>query len=222
MPTTSSKSKSTSIFIFLIPIVFILGLGAGYLIWGNRAAADTQNSSYILNLADDDASIGPADAPITIVEFSDYQCPYCKKWYDDVFSRLLSDYPNQIRFVYRDFPLYQIHPGAEPAAEAAECAGDQNAYWQYHNALFSNKYDLTSDGFIQYATELGLDTNSFASCMSSATHQSEVIKDLQDAINIGVQSTPTFFSNGFQVVGAQPYETFKNIIDQLLAGGNSQ
>jgi protein-disulfide isomerase len=215
------KTSTSPILILLIPLVFILGLGAGYLIWGSHAGASV-NSGFVLNLAEDDPSIGPANAPVTIVEFSDYQCPYCKNWYDETFNRLLTEYAGKIRFVYRDFPLYSIHPGAEPAAEAADCAQDQNAYWKYHDALFSGKYDLTSEGFQKYAAELGLDTNAFANCLSSQKYRNEVSKDSQDGASFGVTGTPTFFINGFQLVGAQPYEAFKQVIDQILAGENTK
>ncbi len=217
----ASKKSTSPILILLIPIVFLLGIGAGYLIWGSRTAGEV-NSGYVFNPAGDSPSIGPAEAPVTIVEFGDYQCPFCTKWHNEVYKQLLAEYPGKIRFVYRNFPLYSIHPGAEPAAEAAACAGDQNAFWRYHELLFTDKYDLSSQGLQQYAFDLKLDMNAFSNCLTSHRYQNAVMKDYQEAANIGVQSTPTFFINGFQLVGAQPYEAFKSVIDQILVSGNSK
>ena len=214
----------------LLPVVFVLGIVAGYLLWGRTppatATADSpatlatptvQVRRYDVSV-DDDPFIGPEDAPITIIEFSDYQCPYCKKWHDEVLDRMLANYPGQIRFVYRDFPLISIHPGAAPAAEAADCAGEQGSYWPFYQALFSMKYDLTTEAYQQYAAELGLDTQAFAECLADRRYESEVMGDYDYAVNLGISSTPTFFINGIPIVGAQPYEVFKQLIDKELAG----
>jgi protein-disulfide isomerase len=222
MSKTPARKKSnfdiTSIAVLFLPVAFLLGIGAGYLLWGQSSGSAGNAAGATFNPVGDDPALGPENAPVTIVEFSDYQCPYCKVWHEEVYHQLLSEYGDKVRFVYRDFPLTQIHPGAEPAAEAADCANDQNKYWEYHDAIFSGNYDLTRDGFIKIASDLGLDTNSFATCIDSGKYASEVQSDLEDGSSIGVQSTPTFFINGFQVVGAQPYSTFKNVIDQILAG----
>jgi protein-disulfide isomerase len=130
----------------------------------------------------------------------------------------MTDYKGKIRFIYRDFPLYSIHPQAQSAAEAADCAGEQGKYWQYHNALFSEKYSLGSDAYTRYAAEEGLNPEQFAQCMSDRRFKSEVDADFKYATTIGVSSTPTFFVNGLAVVGAQPYEVFKELIDKELAG----
>lgn len=217
MPTSSPRKRrqppdNTIIFIIALPIVFLLGLLVGYSIWG-RSAPDAQTT-----LAEaGDLVLGPEDAPITIIEYSDYQCPFCKRWHDQVFHQLMAAYPHQIRFVYRDFPLMSIHPGALPAAEAANCANEQDAYLDYHEALFSNQYDMDNAGLLQYATDLGLDTDAFRTCLSSQRYRQEVLADLQYGMSIGVQSTPTFLINSTVVVGAQPYEVFKQIIDAELA-----
>ena len=162
-------------------------------------------------------SIGPAYAPITIVEFSDYQCPFCKRWHDEVYQPLLNEYPGQIRLVYRHLPLISIHPDAFPAAEAAMCAGEQNAYWPFHEKLFSSDA-LGSNIYTQYAQDLGLDLNSFETCVAERTYQEAVQTDLDFAVDLGVRSTPTFFINGLAVVGAQPLDVFKQVIDKELAG----
>lgn len=210
-----------TIYSLLLLGIFALGVGSGYLIWGLAPATPATPTAQVGRYdvpVDDDPSLGPDNAPITIIEFSDYQCSYCKKWHDEVLDRLLANYPDQIRFVYRDFPLISIHPGAAPAAEAADCAGAQGAYWPFHKALFSMKYDLTTDAYQQYAAELGLDTQTFAKCLTDRRYESEVLGDYNYAVNLGVRSTPTFFINGIPLVGAQPYEVFKQVIDKELAG----
>jgi protein-disulfide isomerase len=209
-----------------LPMAFLLGLGMGWLTWGQGAAAPTVADNQVTIPADakrydvptdGDPSIGPENAPITLIEFSDYQCPYCVRWYDEVYSRLLNDYKDQIRFVYRDFPLNSIHPEAQSAAEAANCAGEQNFYWQYHDALFGAKNGLGSAAYTQYASDLGLNMDQFKKCVSERRYKVEVDADLQAASGLGVSSTPTFFLNGLAIVGAQPYEVFKQVIDKELA-----
>jgi protein-disulfide isomerase len=166
---------------------------------------------------DDDPVLGPEDAPITIIEFSDYECPYCKRWHDDSFERLIQAFPDEVRFVYRDFPLTNIHPNAAPAAEAANCAHEQGRFWDFHRKLFSTTL-LNNQVYLSYAEELGLDQAAFEECVSSRRYQDEVIADLEWAVNLGISSTPTFFINGIAIVGAQPFEVFYEVITKELAG----
>jgi len=215
------KRKSLSPFLHLfIPVAFILGLGSGYLLWGyttGPAVADTTGIQRVNVSTDGDPSIGPDNAPVTIVEFSDYQCPYCESWYQQTFNRLLAAYPDQIRFVYRDLPL-PMHPEALPAAEAAHCAGEQGAYWKFHDALFSGQYTLGRTAYEQYATGLGLDTAAFTACLDDHRYQDEVKVDTADAARLGLNGTPSFVINGRILIGALPFEDFKAIIDEELAG----
>jgi len=211
---------------FALPIVFVLGLGTGWLLWGGKAAgipgvgaADT--TRYDVAEAGNPA-IGPVDAPVTMIEFGDYQCAYCKRWYDAVTTPLMKDYAGKIRFVYRDLPLSAIHPDAQSAAEAADCAGEQGAYWKYHDALFGAKYGLGAQAYTQYATDLGLDVNAFNTCVTERRYQSEVDNDASVGMNLGLTGTPSFFINGLKVIGAQPYEVFKQIIDKELAAAASK
>jgi protein-disulfide isomerase len=232
----------TTLFTALIPLAFALGLLAGYLYWGRGpgasaaiaqavsataqavAAQQDQNAGQEQQITrydvplDDDPVLGPQDAAITIIEFSDYECPFCKKWHVETFSRLMETFPGQIRFVFRDFPLTNIHPNAQPAAEAANCAGEQGKYWEFNEKLFTGPLELSSTSYTQYASELGLDASAFEECASSGRHSEEVTADLEWAANLGVRSTPTFFINGIPLVGAQPYEVFKEVIEKELAG----
>ena len=221
-------------------LTFVAGLLIGYLVWGVGILSGLGNSTVAATQAQGPVaeapvvteepqytryeiptegfySRGPADAPITIVEFSDYQCPFCRRWHDEVAQALYAAYPNQIRLVYRNLPLTSIHPDALSAAEAALCAGDQNAYWEYHDKLFSGE-TLGKSTYMQYAQELNLDMTSFEACIDNRTHQAAVQVDSDFAVNLGVRSTPTFFINGLAVVGAQPLDVFKQVIDKELAG----
>lgn len=182
------------------------------------AVQDTADAPRYEVSVDDDPSLGAADAPIVLIEFSDYQCPYCKKWHDEVLPRLLETYGDQILYVYRDFPLSGLHPSASAAAEAANCAGAQDAYWQYHDALFSNQYGFSKDAFLSYARDLNLDMEAFTDCIENGTYQEEIAADYDAAAALGINSTPTFFINGLAVIGAQPYEVFAQIIDSELQG----
>jgi len=161
---------------------------------------------------------GPEDAPITIIEFSDYECPYCRKWHIEVWPRLQEAYPDQIRLVYRDFPLTNIHENATPAASAANCARDQDRFWEFNEMLFSMENALNRSGYQAYAEELALDMVAFTECLDSGRYNDEVMADFEFAANLGVNSTPTFFVNGIPVVGAQPFDKFSQLIDQELAG----
>jgi protein-disulfide isomerase len=166
---------------------------------------------------DDDPSIGPADAPVTIIEFSDFQCPYCARFQSDTLPQILSNYGDRVRFVYRDFPLTSLHANALKAAEASECADDQGAYWKYHDLLFQNQSALDDASLKNYAASLGLDTATFNQCLDSDKYLSEVQKDEQDGIAAGVQGTPSFFINGMPLTGAQPYSVFQAAIESALA-----
>jgi protein-disulfide isomerase len=162
--------------------------------------------------------LGSPDAPITIIEFSDYECPYCRRWHLEVFPLIREAYPDQVNFVFRDFPLTSIHPNAVPAGEAARCAGEQGMFWEFNEALFSMQYGLNLDAYNAYAEGFGLDMAAFKECLDSARHQKEVLADLKWATDLGVRSTPTFFLNGIALVGAQPFEFFQMVIEKELAG----
>lgn len=180
-------------------------------------------------------SIGPADAPITIVEFTDYQCPFCYRFYQQTYKNLLNAYPDKIRFVFRNFPL-SFHQNAFAAAEAALCAGDQNKYAEYHDALFDNYQLLNNEsGAVLEQTEynklaegLGLDVASFESCMTSRKYKTFIENDMKDSATLppeyvngqyeaAVGGTPTFFINGRRLGGAYPIQYFQQIIEEELA-----
>jgi len=162
-------------------------------------------------------SQGPEDAPILIIEFSDFECPFCTRWHEDVYQPLLEEYPDQIRLVYRNFPLVGLHANAYLAAEAAMCAGDQDNYWGYHEKLFQSELGLRESALHEYAAQLELDAETFSECLISGKYTAFIKQDIDYAMSIGVQSTPTFYVNGQLVVGAQPLPVFRSIIDAELA-----
>jgi protein-disulfide isomerase len=165
---------------------------------------------------DGDPQIGPNNAKVTIVEFSDFQCPYCQRFRNDTFDALFEAYGDDIRFVYRDFPLSSLHPQAQKAAEAAECANDQGKFWEMHDLLYENIAILSEDLYLELADELKLDTEQFADCLDSDKYADEVAADQQDGASYGVSGTPTFFINGWKLVGAQPFTAFEALIEQEL------
>ncbi len=235
--------KSTHFYAVLTVLAFAAGVILGYVVWGYNTEPPTiivqapqapptpQPRVYEIETAGF-PSQGPAGAPIVIVEFSDYQCPYCTKWYREVYRPLLAAYPGKIRFVYRNFPL-SFHQNAFPAAEAALCAGDQKAYWEYHNTLFDS-YSMLNDQagstldqetYNQFARDLGLDVTTFETCMTSHKYQQLIVDDINYANSLppdttgeaAVGGTPTFFVNGLRLGGAYPFEAFQQIIEAELA-----
>ena len=179
---------------------------------------------------DDDPFKGDPDAPVTVVEFSDFQCPFCSRFFTQTLPALQENYINtgKIKLVYRDFPLDSLHPNARPAHIAAECADEQGKFWEYHDVLFENQgqwsrlssADLSSQ-LNQYATSMGLNSASFDSCLSSPSMADEVNADFLQAASYGATGTPTFFigneKNGFiKLVGAQPFSAFQAAIDAQL------
>lgn len=159
---------------------------------------------------------GDPAAPVTIVEFSDFQCPYCRASFSIV-KQLLEKYAGKVKVAYRDFPLHQIHPQAHLAAEAARCAGEQGKFWEYHDLLFNNPDKLDQTGLIQQARELKLTQRQFETCLGSGKFKPAIDADARDAARAQVSGTPAFFVNGIMVTGAQPAPVFEKIIDAELA-----
>jgi protein-disulfide isomerase len=223
-PTVKAQKKGSWLYWLGGVLILVFGLGIGWMVWGPNIMGSAGQIKIDPNLqrytvpVDGYPSVGPVNAPITLVEFSDYQCQFCEQWYKNVYSRLMNDYKGKIRFVYRDFPLYAIHPEAQAAAEAADCAGEQNAYWYYHDALFNAQYGLGPAAYVKYALDIGLKPDQFTKCLSDRKYKANVEANVSFASSLGVSSTPTFFLNGMAIVGAQPYDVFQQIIDKELAG----
>jgi protein-disulfide isomerase len=158
---------------------------------------------------------GSAKAPVEVIEFSDFQCPFCLRA-DPTVQQVLKTYGDRIHFVYRHFPLPN-HPNARPAAEAAACANEQGKFWPYHDRLFANPTKLSAADLKQHAADLGLDTSQFDACVDSHKLKGEVDADVRDGEQAGVNGTPAFFINGRSISGAQPFDVFKKVIDEELA-----
>lgn len=157
---------------------------------------------------------GPANAPVTIVEFSDFECPYCGAA-EATLQQLASRYPTQIRFAYRDFPL-DFHPRALPSAEASRCALAQGKYWPYHDLLFANQQHLENSDLSKFAVQLDLDTQKFDECVAHSTYAADIQHDLDEGQKLGISGTPAFFVNGVALSGAVPLEEFADLINREL------
>ena len=191
----------------------------------------TEQPKLIMKIsADNDPVIGNPDAPITIIEFSDFQCPFCARFYTQTLPLIYEEYIDQgkVKLVFRDYPIQSIHPNAVPASVASECANEQGKFKDMHDMLFENQNQWsrqeTADAlslFSQYATEIQLEQETFDSCLTSGKYIEEIQKDLADGQNYGVSGTPGFFVGndqiGFvQIKGAQPFDSFKKVIDAQL------
>lgn len=171
-----------------------------------------------VEVAAEGPSRGPQDADVTIVEFSDFECPFCRSATETI-EQLLEHYGEEVRLVFRHFPL-PIHENAQRAAEAAVCANEGGKFWEYHDLLFLNQDALAQEDLIGYAKEVGLEEAAFVSCLESGKATTVVEKDVSDAESAGVSGTPSFFINGRPLSGALPYDTLRDAIDDELAWRN--
>ena len=168
-----------------------------------------------VNVGADDASVGPASAPVTIIEFSDFQCPFCQRVMPTL-KQIREKYGDRVRVVWKDFPLTSIHPQAFKAAEAGNCAREQGKFWEYHDQLFTHQEALQPEFLKKYAADAGLDAAKFNGCLDTAKYSDRVQEQMGIGTGLGVQSTPSLFINGRMVAGAQPLDVFVSIIDEEL------
>ncbi len=222
-------------FVFLGFLIFAIGqTGNHENTYGNVSNNTNQPpvkiGKEIAKLMDDDIKLGSDNAPVVVIEFSDYQCPFCRKFWLYSFSKMKTEYidTGKVQFVYRDFPLL-FHQGAEKGAQAVECADVQNKGWEMHDKIFAEQATIGSGTVIftvndlkQWATQLGLDREKFDSCLDSGEYANEINKDYNDGLAAGASGTPYFIlakrdgTNTVPLSGAQSYSTFKATIDQLL------
>ena len=186
---------------------------------GGAPQAPSAGITDMKALADDDPFLGEKDAPVTIIEFSDYECPFCERFYQQTLSQIESMYikTGKVKFVYRDFPL-GFHQQAEPAAIAANCAGEQEKYFEYHDIIFSNggAGGKSSADYKRWAQELSLNVAKWEACLSDPAQKQEIRKDLADGSAAGISGTPGFIINGKLISGAQPFSVFQQVIDAEL------
>ncbi|MCB0252809.1 MAG: thioredoxin domain-containing protein [Anaerolineae bacterium] len=192
---------------------------------GDDGTVAADNPVAVVAESSADRSKGSADAPITIIEYSDFQCPFCSRWVEQTYPSLLKDYveTGQVQLVFRDFPL-SFHPNADEAAVASHCAAEQDAYWAMHDALFAGQSswaDLPDaiPTFIGYAGDLGLDTGAFEECLASGKFDAAIQQDITEGQKAGITGTPSFLINDQLLIGAQPYQAFQDAIETVLAGG---
>lgn len=203
--------------IVLLYIAFSLPTGTTEVVVPSVDTGSTAgNDVDMADLIGGNAIIGDEDAPITIVEWSDYECPFCARFYNDAYQDIKENWidTGKAKLVFRDFPL-SFHANAQKAHEAAECAGDQDMYYDMHNLLFENGVSGGVASFKTYAADLGLDQATFDDCLDSGKHEAEVKKDMADGMKAGVQGTPGFIIEGQLISGAQPYAVFEQLLESL-------
>ncbi len=213
-------------FVFLALFVFSIFTG-GFSDFGSKDTAPTGNTIVnpptnqpkinMEDLMDDDPVKGDKNAPVTIIEFSDFECPFCGRFYTQTLSQIDEQYikTGKVKLVFRDFPL-SFHQYAQKSAEASECADDQGKFWEYHDLLFENQATLSFDNLKQWASDLNLDTAKFNDCLDSGKHEAEVKQDMKDGSAAGIRGTPGFVINGQLVSGAQPFSVFQQAIEAGL------
>lgn len=210
------------LFIGVALIILVFFGYVAFLIWQGDITTPTNFSNKAsVNaeklIGEGNPTLGSIDAPITIVEFADFECPYCRESYF-VIRSLLQDqeFANKIYFVYRHFPVATLHDHAIAAAEASMCANEQNKFWGYHDRLFQNQESLDIESLRRYALQSGLDITVFDKCVNERKYRSLVERDMADGLALGVQGTPTWFINGQKNVGAIPEDVFRKEITRLL------
>jgi len=230
---TLKKSSLWKISTFVLGVLLIISIVTGGFGFGKGNSGDTivndnpsnDNPSaptIVRASIDDDPVLGDKNAPLTIIEFSDYQCPFCGRFWSTTLPLLKKNFidTGKVKFVYRDFPLSSIHPFAQKAAEASECADEQGKFWEMHDKIFENQEAITIENLKSYASGLGLDTTKFNNCLDSGKYTKEIEKDFSDGNSYGVSGTPTFFigndKDGYKALGgAQPYQVFEQVLNSL-------
>lgn len=199
--------------------------GALIVVAGSVVVAAGQGGKFIS--VDDDPVLGDPKARVTIIEFADYQCPFCRSFWKDTLPRLKKEYVDtgKVKIVFRDFPQ-PGHPEATASAMAAECAEDQGQYWPYHDKIFREQDRRGREGEVvrfraadlkRWGADIGLEAAAFNECIDSGRHKDEVAKDYADAVGVGIQGTPVFFVNGRALFGAHPFATFQKVIEEELS-----
>ncbi|MCK6484344.1 MAG: DsbA family protein [Phycisphaerae bacterium] len=180
---------------------------------GNGNGVDVNE---ILRVKDDDHAKGAADAPITVIEYADFQCPVCRNFFLQTYPTIETEFinTNQVRWVFRHFPLRSIHPCAEASSRGSECAHDQGMFWEFHDRLFNSPNQLCNDDLKLHAQALGLDSATFDSCIDNRDKAARVQRDFDEGVLLGITGTPTFFINGRKVVGFRSVEEFRAELGQ--------
>jgi len=176
----------------------------------------TGDVSKLAPILDSAYAQGPKNAKVTLIEISDFQCPYCKR-HNPTMEQVMDEYEGQVRRVWVHFPLTSIHPHAMKASEATECAGEQGKFWEMHDIIFENQTAMTVDNLKSYAKNIGLSSSEFDTCLDDSKYSSKVQQHMQAAQSAGITGTPGTFVNGQLIKGAYPFDTFKQAVDAELA-----
>lgn len=221
---TRAKQQGARRWLVWLGVVLVIGGG----VWGMAKLAKqpptTVTGEPIPAVSAGDRVKGASNAKVTLIEYSDFQCPACGAYYP-ILKKLSEELGGKVQFVYRYFPLRGLHQNAESSARAGEAAGLQGKFWEMHNMLFDNQAvwsDLSNarDTFVKYAGNLGLDIERFKRDMDSAVVVNKIENDYQAGIRSGIDSTPSFFVNGVEIIGPQNYADFKKLIEQALAANS--
>jgi protein-disulfide isomerase len=246
IPKFSFRDKSSNVYLIVVLVIFsfLLGMLTNKVIYLEKAsktagatnAAPTPDPAtaqaaqptppQVVNVSAGKLPIlGDANAKVTVVEFSDFQCPFCERFFTNTYKQINDTYikTGKIKFSYRHYPLSSIHPNAEKAAEASECANEQDKFWEYHNILFQNQATWSplsatdvAGSFTDYAGQLGLNTDQFKTCLDSGKYKKNVADDLAAGQKVQVDGTPAFFINGYRVIGAVPFADLQKVIETEL------
>lgn len=229
-PTVSRSRPGASVTLLVVGLV--VGLAVGWIVWSAPAGSEESASASPartgtagetivdgVNVTDDPV-LGPADAPVTIVEFSDFECPFCTRFANQTAPLLRSQYGDRVRWIFVNNPLRSIHPDAYDAALAGECAAAEGRFWDFYDAMFAGGTDASDQAVLAAARKIGLDVEEFESCWRNATYAEELAADIKEAQKFYILGTPTFFINGRRLEGAQPPEAFASIIDSILGSGS--
>ena len=239
--STQSSGSSSSSLTVIVSIILILTLINSYGIFfsnpastggvtGNVVKEEIQPAPQVqppeagrVNVQIGDAPVkGDKDAPVTIIEWSDYECPFCSRFYSDTLKQIEEQYikTGKVKFAYKDFPL-SFHPNAQKSAEAAKCVRDElgdDGYWAFHDKIFENQGSLSPDSLKVWSKEVGANSAKFDSCLSSGKFAAKVQSEFREGQTAGVQGTPAFFINGKLISGAQPFPAFQSAIEEELRG----
>lgn len=227
MEETKPEAKESS---YLVPAAIVVAglLIASAVLYSNKTPQPgsltgeaKQPARATVDLSDNDPTLGDPSASVTLVEFADFQCPFCEKFFQTAEKEIIEKYvkTGKAKLVYRDFPLSSIHPFAQKSAEAGECANEQGKFWQYHDFLYEHQNDLSLANLKIWAKDLGLNSGQFNVCLDTGKYEKEVEGDLNAGIAAGVEGTPATFVNGRLVSGAVPFAQFQAAIEVELKKG---
>jgi protein-disulfide isomerase len=212
-PSAGSPSRIWGLTKLLL--VFSLGVAVGSFLVAGRSGPRVIYSGAMTELEGRSVH-GPDDAPVTIVEYTDYECSFCRRYNRTILPEILEQYDGKIRYIVRHFPLVGLHPASVGAAVAAVCAERQGGFWEYHDLLFAQEKGLSSESLLAYADEAGLEEAAFSECLEDVETARTVQQDMERGAEYGVRGTPAFFINGRVIYGAQPVEAFRRTIDAAL------